>query len=262
MMTSVAITGASGRVGQALAKELPATLSVIAIDRKCGVDLANVSGLEGALAGADAIVHLAADPRVDADWQSVLRDNIIATHNLYEAARRLGIRRVVFASSNHVVGEFEKEAPYAPVIAGVTLPEAEFPYLDHRVPIRPDSHYGVSKAAGEAIAAHYFERHGVESVCLRIGSVTATGLPENQRHLATWLSNRDLSGLVMSALTARDVGCAIVYGVSRNRRRIWDIAHARDVLGFQPADDAETVVSTARAGAPSAPMSFSGKQIK
>ncbi|MFA5925137.1 MAG: NAD(P)-dependent oxidoreductase [Methylococcaceae bacterium] len=181
--------------------------------------------------GLAYVVHLAADPHVDADWQSVLVNNIAGTKNLYDAAKAHGVKRVVFASSNHVTGAYEGFPANMHTQPNPTL-------ITPQHPIRPDGYYGVSKAAGEAIARMYYDLHGLESVCLRIGSVLKDDdLITDTRSQSTWLSHRDLMQLVKKSLLA-EVKFAIYYGVSNNRNRFWDISNAMAEIGYQPEDDA------------------------
>ena len=171
------------------------------------------------LAGVDAVVHLGG-VAVEGPWDPILQANIRGLHHLYEAARRQGVKRVVFASSNHVTGCYEQAQTIRPTD-----------------PPRPDGNYGLSKLFGEGIASLYWDRYGIETVCLRIG--TATPTPPDARALATWLSLPDLVRLVTASLTAPDVGCTIAWGMSANTRAFWrdDGTWAR--LGYQPQDDAE-----------------------
>lgn len=181
------------------------------------------------------LVHLAANPEVDAPWDDVLRSNIIGTRNIFHAARRFDTRRIVFASSNHVSGGYEG---FPPQLHLKEAPELVSP----SDPIRPDSHYGVSKAFGEALARYYYERWEIASICLRIGSVLEDDDPGGSlRHRKTWLSHRDLVQLVEKSLLA-EVGFGIYYGVSDNEGRFWDLMNARKELGYEPQDNAAEVL--------------------
>jgi nucleoside-diphosphate-sugar epimerase len=177
------------------------------------------------------VIHLAADPRVNAEWPSVLTNNIIGTRNLYEAAKDKGIKRVIFASSNHVTGAYEGIPPSLhPQVSPVLITTQHL--------IRPDGYYGVSKVFGEAIARMYYELHGLESVCLRIGWVLKDDDPtKNEQARRIWLSHRDLVQLVKRSLLA-EVKFGIYYGVSNNKHRFWDISNAKEELGYEPEDDA------------------------
>lgn len=240
MKPMVLITGSQGIIGRALTSSLSNSLDIYMLDkyekdseRSFRVDISSYSQLSNIfelIDWVDCIVHLAADASTEAEWDSVLRNNIIGTRNIYECARRYGIHKVVFASSNHVTGGYEGIPP--------TLHEQQNPELitiDH--PIRPDSDYGTSKAFGEAVARQYWELYGIRSVCLRIGTVLEDDTPQNARHLKTWLSHRDLVQLVAKSIRS-NVDFGIYYGVSNNKGRFWDTSNAEAEIGYRPEDDA------------------------
>lgn len=181
-------------------------------------DLADRAAVDRVVEGASAIVHLGAIG-VEDSFERILQANIVGTYNVFDAARRHGVERIVYASSIHTVGFY----PTSQVI-------------DAEAPPRPDSYYGVSKLFGEALARLYVDKAGMRIACLRIG-VTAPE-PTTPRNLWTWLSLADLRRLVEACLEALDLGFAIVYGVSDNRRRWWDNAKAAAV-DYRPLDDAE-----------------------
>lgn len=177
----------------------------------------------------DGIVHLAGDPRMKADWQSVLKSNIEGTRNVFEAARLSGIKKTIFASTNRVTGGYEGLPP--------SLYKEETPKLIKTSdPIRPDSDYGVSKAFGEAMARMYYEVYGMSFICLRFGSISVENRPLDERQKKTWLSHRDLAQLVDKGLKS-EIGFGIYYGVSDNKGRFWDIENAKKDLGYKPKDD-------------------------
>ena len=180
--------------------------------------LQDAAAVERIVAGADAIVHLGGIS-TEGPFEPILQANIVGIHHLYEAARRHGVRRIVYASSNHVTGFYGQDEVVSPA-----------------APLRPDGHYGLSKAFGENLARFYFDRYGIETACLRIGS--SFPAPRNRRMLATWLSYDDLERLVVACLTAPVVGFSIVYGMSDNRTTWWDNTSARH-LGFRPLDSSE-----------------------
>lgn len=244
------ITGANGRIGQILWQRLGDEYELHGLDLEPGgnprivqADIADLDAVEAALAAAgpfSLLVHLAADPRVDAPWASVLQNNIIGTRNVYEAARRHGVRRIVFASSNHVTGAYEGFAPDQ-----FLHRQVEPEQITVKNPIRPDSEYGVSKAFGEALARYYAARWGIASICLRIGSVLADDDPgKKPRQRKTWLSHRDLRQLVRRSLQS-EVPFGIYYGVSANSGRFWSIENARRELGYEPEDNATAWVGWA-----------------
>jgi len=254
----VLITGAEGTIGTALRDYLADRYELSALTREAQSfpshvgDIADLDAIAPAFAGMDAVVHLAASPAVETPWPSILHDNIVGTYNVFEAARRAGVERVVFASSNHVIGMYEFDG--SPDIYALD----DHRTYDHTVEIRPDSLYGVSKAYGEALGRYYVERHGMKVYCLRIGSVRANDDPvapevlasspalldlrtEEERRVrmrATWQSRRDIAGLVDRCLDVEDVSWAVVYGISDNPRQFWDLSHARDLLGYEPKDRA------------------------
>ena len=242
MKPKLLITGCNGLVGRILWENLADTFALYGLDRhhadpNKNIFEADIAGSDQVMAVFDQIpslryvVHLAGDPRVDADWGSVLVNNIAGTKNIYEAAHVHGVKRVIFASSNHVTGVYEG----LPLVLH-TQNNPEFITINS--PVRPDGFYGVSKVAGEAIARMYYDLHGLESICLRIGSVVKDDDPhKDPRHQSTWLSHRDLVQLVKKSISA-DVKFGIYYGVSKNGKRFWDISNAMTELDYQPEDDA------------------------
>jgi uronate dehydrogenase len=228
------LTGAAGALGRALAPTLQglavrlrvsdlaqplANAGLPAGTEAWPCDLADARAVHQMMAGVAAVVHLGGIS-VEGPFEPILQANIRGLHNLYEAARRQGVGRVVFASSNHVTGCYPQAQTVTP--------------LD---PPRPDGNYGLSKLFGEGIASLYWDRYGIETVCLRIG--TATPAPPDRRGLATWLSLPDLARLVTCALTAPGVGFLVAYGISANTRRFYDSEAAWARLGFEPQDNAE-----------------------
>lgn len=228
------LTGAAGTLGRALApalqgltqslrvSDLPDALARVSLPK--GVQtvpcqLADALAVHQLLQGVDAIVHLGGIS-VEGSFEPILQGNIRGLHNLYESARRHGVKRIVFASSNHVTGCYPQAQTVAP-----------------QDPPRPDGNYGLSKLFGEGIASLYWDRYGLETVCLRIG--TATPAPPDKRGLSTWISLPDLARLVTCALTAPGVGFLVAYGISANTRRFYDTEAAWARLGFVPQDNAE-----------------------
>jgi nucleoside-diphosphate-sugar epimerase len=236
------ITGSSGLVGGVLWHGLAGSFELYGLDldvpeppsnrfRADITDAGQVEAVFDRIPELAYVVHLAGDPRVDADWDSALRANIGGTNNVYAAAQRHGVKRIVYASSNHTTGAYEGFPP------SLHMKEQVDHLISSRDPVRPDGFYGVSKIAGEAIARMYFELYGLQSVCLRIGTVNGRNDSRgNPREQCTWLSYRDLIHLVERSLRA-DVQFGIYYGVSNNRRRVWDISDAERDLGYHPQDD-------------------------
>jgi NAD+ dependent glucose-6-phosphate dehydrogenase len=249
----VLVTGAEGVIGTAVREHLEGRYELTSLTltpqefHSYVADVADLDAIRPAFEGVDAVVHLAASPAIETPWDDVLHNNIVGTYNVFEAARLAGVERVVFASSNHVVGMYELDG--APALYE---PDDERCY-DHTAEIRPDSLYGVSKAYGEALGRMYMERYGLRVFCLRIGAVRENDDPtqptvnplidldaegRRNRLRAVWLSRRDCAELIASCLDVEDVPWAVVYGVSGNARRFWDLTHARDLLGWEPRDSA------------------------
>jgi uronate dehydrogenase len=230
----VLITGASGRIGTWLRGGLPERgwavrcVDVVPVpDERPGeeqivADVTDLAAMVDATQGVDAVVHLAGVVG-ESTWPAISHANIEGTYATLEAARRAGVQRVVLASSNHATG-------FTPRPATGLLREED-------APPRPDTYYGVAKVAMEALGSLYADRYGMDVVCLRIGS--AVPAPTTLRHLATWLSPTDTVGLVDAALTAPSPGAAVVWGVSDNTRRWWDLT-AAEALGYRSVDDSES----------------------
>jgi uronate dehydrogenase len=229
----VLITGSEGNIGRVLQRGLTVNGGTLRLfDRCVGSestddnlvvgDLTDFEAVEAVMDGVDTVIHLAGIPE-EAPFGELIEDNIRGTYHVFEAARRRGVRRVVFASTNHVVGFY---------------PSSEV--IDDRAVPRPDTLYGVSKAFGEALGRLYHDKFGLEVVSVRIGSFRAE--PGSHRELATWLSHDDAIRLFTACITAPRVRYLVVYGVSANTRSHWRDAGAT-TIGYQPRDDAEVFAS-------------------
>lgn len=249
---TVVITGSSGRIGTILRQALAGQYRVRGVDRVPtpglpGALVASLTDLEAilpAFKGADAVVHLAADPRhtPDIGWDTLMPDNVVATANVFEAARQGGAKRVVFFSSMHVCGMYENDPPWSRIAIGdyAGLDPDRVPLVTSDMPARPDGPYAVSKIFGEALGKYYAEAHGMEVVVVRLGTVGREDRPgSDARSFVSWLSHRDLADLTERAIAAPRVKYEIVFGASDNTWKIYDTLHARTVLGYVPQDNAE-----------------------
>ncbi len=232
------LTGAAGGLGRELRPRLKACCNTLRVsdiaDLGPAADgeeaviarLEDKAAVHALLHGVDAVVHLGGVSTEQA-FEPILQANIVGAYHLYEAARLQGVKRIVFASSNHVTGFYRQDEVIGP---------------DARV--RPDGLYGLSKAFGENLAQLYFDRHRIETVSLRIGSSFPE--PKDRRMLATWLSCDDLKRLVVAALTAPVVGHSVIYGMSDNAATWWDNTQARHI-GYRPQDSSDVFRATVEA---------------
>lgn len=230
MHDRILITGAAGGLGKVLRQRLKPFAKTLRLSDLNGLgeagpneelfqcDLGDKAAVHEMMADVDAVVHLGGIS-VEAAFAPIMNANILGLFNLYEAARKHGVRRIVFASSNHVVGFYKQTEK-----------------IDADVPMRPDSLYGISKGFGELLSRFYFDRYGIETVCVRIGSSFPE--PADRRMMSTYLSYDDLTELMRCALQTPNVGHTIVYGVSANRDSWWDNSKAAH-LGYQPKDSSE-----------------------
>jgi uronate dehydrogenase len=227
----VLLTGAGGKVGSCLRDGLRDGLRELRLSDLQSIapetpnetdfpaDVSDFDAVSRAVEGVEAVIHLGAVP-VEAPFEELAGPNLHGVYHVFEAARRAGVRRVVYASSNHATG-------FYPTTQRLTGAE----------PVRPDGLYGAAKAYGEALGRMYADRFGLEVISVRIGSMTG-GEPTEPRHLSTWLSPGDAVRLFAACLTAPSVGYAVVYGASANTRGWWDLGSAR-ALGYEPRDNAE-----------------------
>jgi uronate dehydrogenase len=228
-MKRILLTGAAGGVGGMIRPLMRADYRLRLSDRRpipdplaeeeeVPAELADFAAVRKAVAGVDGIVHLGGYP-LEADWEVIHASNIAGCYNLFEAARLEGVRRIVFASSNHAVGFYPRQGK-----------------LGHDVTPRPDTRYGLSKAFGESLGALYAYKYGAEVMSIRIGNVDHR--PADVRRLSIWVSPRDLYQLVRIGLEANGIKHEIVYGVSDNPRSWWDNSTAVR-LGYRPQDSSE-----------------------
>lgn len=223
------LTGAAGGLGRMLRERVGAWAELVRLsdcapmapardgEQLVQCDLADRAAVLALLDGVDAVLHFGGIS-VEAPFAPIMQANIIGMANLYEAVHKAGVKRVVYASSNHSIGYYQNTE-----------------LVDATMPVRPDGMYGVSKCFGEALSRYYFDRFGIETVCLRIGSCIEA--PRTRRMLSTYLSHDDLVELLRCSLFTPRVGHCIVFGMSDNAAPWWDNRHASH-LGYRPRDSA------------------------
>lgn len=245
------ITGAAGEIGSVIRPALADTAEALRlldqrpIANPAGAealvgDINDAAFLDSAMAGVDCVFHLAGIPReTGGSPDDILHSNVIGTHGVFAAARKHGVKRFIFASSNHVIGFYRAQAHIGP-----------------GVPPRPSGFYGASKAYGEALGRLHADKFGMEVACLRIGAFRAA--PGNARELGAWISHGDMAALAKAIVQAQPFHFLVLYGVSANRRAKWGgDAAARAHIGYVPRDNAEAfaaslVGKTASPGSPAA----------
>jgi uronate dehydrogenase len=229
-MHTVLVTGAAGGIGTRLRKllkgvyprirwsDLKAPANMSADEEFVAADLADIKAVEKAVEGVQGVVHLGGFS-IEGPWETILNSNIVGAYNLFEAARRKKVERVVFASSNHVVGFYPRRRR-----------------IGVEQPVRPDTRYGLSKAFGESVGALYAFKHGLRVTCIRIGNVDDA--PVDRRRLSIWLKPEDLVQLIRIGLEHPDIRYEIFYGASDNDRGFWDNSSAFR-YGYRPAGRSE-----------------------
>ncbi len=240
-MKKLVLTGAAGALGSKLRAPLAAMCDTFvssdladaladlgANETYVKADVSDLAAMESLLEGADMVIHFGAIAD-EAPWDDILQSNIIGAYNVWEAAYRQGVKRVVYASSVHAVGMHLKTDTIG---------------LD--VPHRPDTYYGLAKCFAEDLASLYWDKRGVEAVCMRIFSAAP---PSNARAIGTWLSTDDLIQLVEKSVSSPVVGNTVVYGISNNDRAVVDNTKAGH-LGYRPKDNAEEFAAEVFAASP------------
>jgi uronate dehydrogenase len=238
---NILITGAGGALGSVLRESIQPYAETLSLNDRQPLgevrenekhficDLADRDAVFDMLKGVDMVIHLGGAPRENT-FRVILDSNIVGSYNIYEGARQAGVKRIIYASSVHAIGFYECVQT-----------------IDANVPQRPDSLYGVSKTFVENLSRYYFDKFGIESVCLRIGSCFPK--PVDRRMLATWLSYDDFSHLCIQSIMTPSVGHMIVYGNSNNSANFWDNTQAA-YLGYRPKDSADAYRAEVYANTP------------
>ena len=217
-MKKVLLTGAAGDVGTRLRKLLKGVYRLRISDIRRPTDLGDYGAVEKIVDGIDGIIALGGFS-VEGPWQTILNANIVGCYNLFEAAYRANVKRVVFASSNHAMGFYPRSEK-----------------IGVNVTVKPDSRYGISKAFGEAVGSFYADKHGMSVTCLRIGNVNDK--PIDVRRLSIWLKPEDLVQLCRIGLEHPAIHFEVLYGASDNERSWWDNHRAYE-LGYRPTGKGE-----------------------
>ena len=236
----ILITGNTGRIGRVLADQLRTEHSIRGVSLEPDWQMDGVEYLHGSttdrsliercVEGMDIVIHLAADPRPEAEWESIRAANIDGTYQVVDAAQKAGVRRVIYASSNHITGGYTDT--WTPMTVDM--------------PVAPDSLYGVSKAFGEALGRYYSQYHGLSFVSLRIGNFNEENHPrvpiplsevDSRQLVLMWISHRDLVQLFRKTIEVKELHYGVFYGTSGNSGGIWDLRNAREILGYEPEDD-------------------------
>ncbi len=252
-MKKVLLTGAAGRIAAFLRKGFGDRFDLSGTDRipanadgfhSVTANLTDFDSILPAFDGVDTVIHLAAEPRHTPDiwWDLLLPDNVTATANVFEAARRGGAKRVVFFSSMHVNGMYERDEPWRSIAEGryEGLDPKSVPLVTHEMPARPDGPYAASKIFGESLGRYYAEEYGISVICIRLGTMSIEDIPgSDPRSMVSWLSSRDLVTMVERCIDADDIGFDVFFGASANTWKIYDTPRAWDVLGYTPKDNAQ-----------------------
>ncbi|WP_308217648.1 NAD-dependent epimerase/dehydratase family protein [Paenalcaligenes niemegkensis] len=225
------LTGAAGSLGKALRPRLANICTRLRLsdvtpihnltndEEFIACDLSQTAAVLHLCEGVDAILHFGGIS-LEGPFEPILQANILGSYNVYEAARQHGITRIIFASSNHVTGFYPQDET-------VSIHSQR----------RPDGFYGISKAFTEDLANYYYDRWGIESLCIRIGS--SFPQPKDHRMLSTWLSYDDLTQLIHAGLTTPNIGCQLIYGVSANTPRWWS-TEGTEKIPFHPLSSTDS----------------------
>lgn len=248
MTKRILVTGMSGLIGGVVRKQLEGNYELTALNRSdvpgvptVQADIADFETIRPAFDGQHTVIHLAANARGSSPWEKVRDPNLIGTYNIFEAARQADVQRVIYASSGATIAGWEQDQPYRALVSGdYHRVPAQWPLLTHETPTRPSGIYGATKVWGEALARHYTDTSDLSILCLRIGFVNAINRPTEARHFSVWCSQRDIAQMVERCIEAApSMKYDIFFALSNNKWSYRDISHARNIVGFEPLDEAE-----------------------
>lgn len=238
----VLLTGPGGRIGPHLLGPLRERFDLRLLDRKplpgepetIVADLSDAAVLERAMEGCDAVIHLAATSDEAPFIEQLVPNNVVGVYNVFEAARRAGVKRVVFASTVQTVARYPREHT-----------------VEVTDPVRPVSLYGATKVMGEVMGRWYHETHGLQFVGVRIAWFMPADSPMLRWHREArehWLSPRDCAQLLIRAVETPDVGYALVFATSKTPKERLSLRTAREILGYEPQDDSSLIALEERPG--------------
>jgi len=248
MAQKILITGMSGLIGGVVRRHLEDRYQLTALNRRevsgieCHLaDIADLEAIQPAFTNVDTVIHLAALARGDAPFDDILHHNIIGTYNVFEAARRAGVERIIAASSGAAVSNWERDMPYQALVQGrYDETPSNWENLTHETPVRPTGLYGCSKVWLEALGRHFSDTFDLSVICLRIGGVNQEDKPRDARQFSVWCSQRDIAQMVERCIVApASLRYDIFYAVSDNQWSYRDVEHARQQVGYEPRDAAE-----------------------
>ena len=253
MAKRVLVTGMSGLIGGLLKDHLleAGDYDLTALNRRpvegistVQADISDFDAILPAFDGQEVVVHLAAYLGSQ-DWEGQHAGNVLGTYNVFEASRRAGVKRVIFASSGNAIRGFERVPPYSDIAAGeYDKVPSDFRRLTH-LDVRPEALYGAAKVWGEALARHFSDDYGMSMICVRIGSVTQENRPRTTRENAIYLSHGDVATHLKACIDAPDdLKFDIFFAVSNNRWNYRDLSHPKEVLGWEPQDTADDKLFT------------------
>lgn len=238
----------SGLIGSAVRKQLEGKYNLAALNRRkvegfeCyQADISDFNAILPAFTNKQVVVHLATTWRGNLPWEEHLRYSIVGTYNVFEASKRAGVKRIIYASSGVTLMGYELVPPYKDIVEGrYDKVPSTWEKLTHNSPTRPLNLYGCTKVWGEGLARYYSDAYGISILCLRIGAVNAEDRPLQPRHFSVWCSQRDVATMVEKCIEAPEsLKFDILHTMSRNKWNYRDLEHSREAVGFEPQDSAD-----------------------
>jgi nucleoside-diphosphate-sugar epimerase len=246
---NVLITGFGGKISSVIRsahkdKYNFSGIDIVPVEGSLTANLTDLKAISPAFEGQDVVIHLAAEIRhtPDIGWDILIPNNMIATANVFEAAHKAGVKRVIFFSSMHVNGLYERDKPWSDIVNGKYdgLDPDKVPLVTKDMPTRPDAFYAVSKIFGEELGKYYSDEFGMTVICVRFGTTSPQDRPgSDARSFVSWMSHRDIAAFAERCVEVDDLGYEIFFAASANKWKIYDTPRAWKELGFTPQDNAE-----------------------